>query len=109
LERVPQASQGTRVEGYSADHLGCLHWAGRERGITEPWFAANTEIGLQVVLLGCSIQEVPISWMNRTFDMGHSSFKVLKFGTGYVRVLWRFARATRFGHRPLSKTAPVRA
>src|SRR5262249_47338771 len=31
LERVPQASQGTRVEGYPADHLGCLHWAGRER------------------------------------------------------------------------------
>jgi dolichol-phosphate mannosyltransferase len=81
----------------------------RQLVITEPWFAANAEIGLQVVLLGCSIQEVPISWMNRTFDMGHSSFKVLKFGTGYVRVLWRFARGTRFGHRPLSKTAPVRA
>jgi dolichol-phosphate mannosyltransferase len=81
----------------------------RQLVITEPWFAANAEIGLQVVLLGRSIQEVPISWMNRTFDMGHSSFKVLKFGTGYVRVLWRFARATRFGHRPLSKTAPVRA
>jgi len=31
LERVPQASQGTRVEGYPADHLGCLHWAGRKR------------------------------------------------------------------------------
>src|SRR2546429_416296 len=31
LERVPQASQGTRVEGYPADHFGCLHWAGRER------------------------------------------------------------------------------
>src|SRR5262245_35669549 len=28
---VPQASQGTRVEGYPADHLGCLHRAGRER------------------------------------------------------------------------------
>jgi hypothetical protein len=81
----------------------------RQLVITEPWFAANAEIGLQVVLLGGSIQEVPISWMNRTFDMGHSSFKVLKFGTGYVRVLWRFARATRFGHRPLRKTAPVRA
>ena len=31
LERVPQASQGTRVEGCPADHLGCLHWACRER------------------------------------------------------------------------------
>ena len=31
LERVPQASQGTRVEGCPADHLGCLHRACRER------------------------------------------------------------------------------
>src|SRR5262249_38720739 len=31
LERVPQASQGTRIEGCPADHLGCLHWACRER------------------------------------------------------------------------------
>src|SRR5262245_50844682 len=31
LERVPQASQGTRVEGCPADHLGCLHRAYRER------------------------------------------------------------------------------
>src|ERR1700745_3389272 len=31
LERVPQASQGTRVEGRPAHHLGCLHWACRER------------------------------------------------------------------------------
>jgi len=31
LERVPQASQGTRAEGCAADHLGCLHRACRER------------------------------------------------------------------------------
>lgn len=68
--------------------------------IDEPWFAANAEIGLQLALLGTSIREVPISWINRTFDMGHSSFNVLKSGAGYARVLWRFARATRFGGRP---------
>ena len=28
---VPQASQGTRIEGCPADHLGCLHWACRKR------------------------------------------------------------------------------
>ena len=76
--------------------------------ITEPWFAANAEIGLQLVLLGGSIREVPISWIDRTFDMGHSSFKVLEFGAGYARVLWRFARTTRFGRRPLNATAPVK-
>ena len=31
LERIPQASQGSRVEGHPANHLGCLHWACRER------------------------------------------------------------------------------
>jgi len=69
--------------------------------INEPWFAANAEIGLQLALMGERIREVPISWINRTFDMGQSSFKVLKSGTGYARVLWRFARLTRFGRRRL--------
>jgi glycosyltransferase involved in cell wall biosynthesis len=69
--------------------------------ISEPWFAANAEIGLQLALLGGDVREVPISWINRTFDMGQSSFKVLTSGAGYARVLWRFARATRFGRRPL--------
>ncbi len=67
--------------------------------ISEPWFAANAEIGLQLALLGGTVREVPISWINRTFDMGQSSFKVLESGAGYARVLWRFARATRFGSR----------
>jgi dolichol-phosphate mannosyltransferase len=70
--------------------------------ITEPWFAANAEIGLQLAVLGRSIAQVPISWINRTFDMGQSSFQVLKSGGGYARVLWRFARSTRFGHRPFT-------
>jgi dolichol-phosphate mannosyltransferase len=65
--------------------------------VNEPWFAANAEIGLQLALLGSAIREVPISWINRTFDMGHSSFKVIRSGPGYARVLWRFAKATRFG------------
>ncbi len=77
--------------------------------ITEPWFAANAEIGLQLVLLGRSVREVPISWINRTFDMGQSSFKVLKSGKGYARVLWRFARMTHFGRRPLQVRALVKA
>jgi len=71
----------------------------RQLVITEPWFAANAEIGLQLAMLGGAIREVPISWVNRTFDMGQSSFKVLKSGTGYARVLWRFAQTTRFGSR----------
>jgi hypothetical protein len=80
----------------------------RQLVINEPWFAANAEIGLQLALLGGAIREVPISWINRTFDMGQSSFKVLKSGTGYARVLWRFARATHFGRRRLeAKPSPA--
>jgi len=65
--------------------------------VDEPWFAANAEIGLQLALLGSTVREVPISWINRTFDMGQSSFKVIRSGPGYARVLWRFAKATHFG------------
>ena len=74
--------------------------------IDEPWFAANAEIGLQLALLGKTVREVPISWINRTFDMGQSSFKVLASGGGYARVLWRFAKATGFGRRKLDNTNP---
>ena len=77
--------------------------------ITEARFAANAEIGLQLVLLGDTIREVPISWINRSFDMGHSSFKVFKSGVGYVQVLWRFACVTRLGRRPLAAGGPIKA
>jgi dolichol-phosphate mannosyltransferase len=79
----------------------------RQLVVTEAWFAANAEIGLQLALMAETIREVPISWINRTFDMGQSSFKVLKSGAGYARVLWRFAMATRFGSRGLN-TKPFR-
>ena len=77
--------------------------------VTEPWFAANAEIGLQLVLLGGNVREVPISWIDRSFDMGQSSFKVLASGAGYARVLWRYARVTRFGRRPLAVGAFAKA
>ncbi len=73
----------------------------RKLTLREPWFAVNAEVGLQLVLLGGRVKEVPISWINRTFDMGHSSFTVLRAGGGYVRVLGRLARQTWFGLKPL--------
>ena len=69
--------------------------------LTEPWFAINSEIGLQLALMKCDLKEVPISWIDRSFDMGQSSFRVLKVGGGYARVLWRLARKSKFGTRPL--------
>jgi dolichol-phosphate mannosyltransferase len=60
--------------------------------IEEPHFAANAETGLKPLLAGFDIQEVPISWINRTIDMGGSSFKIVKVAPGYLfallRIIW---------------------
>jgi dolichol-phosphate mannosyltransferase len=55
--------------------------------LRQPGFAVNAEIGLQPLLLGYRIKEVPISWINRTSDMGSSSFHLLEEGCGYSRAL----------------------
>ena len=73
----------------------------RRLRLQEPAFAVNAEVGLQLVLLGARVKEVPISWINRTFDMGQSTFRLGRVGGGYIRVLWRLVRLTRFGRRPL--------
>lgn len=57
--------------------------------LTQPGFAINAETGLQPLMMGYSIKEVPISWINRTPDMGVSSFKLVKVGGGYWQVLWK--------------------
>jgi len=74
----------------------------RKLHLTEPHFAVNAEIGLQPILMGYNFKEVPISWINRSADMGVSSFKLAKVGRGYLRVLWRMVRETMFGARALS-------
>jgi dolichol-phosphate mannosyltransferase len=66
--------------------------------LREPGFAINAETGLQPLLMGYRVREVPISWIGRGIDMGVSSFRVLKVGGGYWRVLyglwlWRFFKA----------------
>lgn len=55
--------------------------------LQQPGFAINAETGLQPYLLGYRVQEVPISWINRTPGMGSSSFRLVKVGGGYWRVL----------------------
>ena len=65
--------------------------------LMEPGFAVNAEIGLQPLLMGYSIQEVPISWINRTPDMGASSFRLMRVGSGYWRVLYRLWVKCTFG------------
>lgn len=61
--------------------------------IDEPHFAANAETGLKPLLAGYRIAEVPISWIDRSINMGTSSFRVFRVAPGYARalgrVLWR--------------------
>lgn len=57
--------------------------------LTQPGFAANAETGLQPLLMGYSVKEVPISWINRTPEMGVSSFRLASVGGGYWQVLFR--------------------
>jgi len=69
--------------------------------LREPGFAANAETGLQPILMGFSVREVPISWINRAPGMGSSSFRLAQVGGGYWRVLALLALQTRFGTKPL--------
>lgn len=52
-------------------------------------FAANAEIGLKPLLLGYKVEEVPISWINRSINMGFSTFQIIKTGPNYWVVLFR--------------------
>ena len=65
--------------------------------LTQPGFAVNAETGLKPVLMGYSVKEVPISWINRTPDMGVSSFRLARVGGGYVQVLFRLWLKAVFG------------
>jgi dolichol-phosphate mannosyltransferase len=76
--------------------------------IEAPWFAANAETGLKPLLMGFKSRLVPISWINRTPEMGQSSFSLLKNGVGYIKVLGALAWQTRLGTRLLPRKHPGR-
>lgn len=52
-------------------------------------FSANAETGLLPILLGYDVREVPISWINRSIDMGFSSFDLTKTGPNYFFLLMK--------------------
>jgi dolichol-phosphate mannosyltransferase len=56
--------------------------------LRQPGFAVNAETGLQPLILGYRVKEVPISWINRSPEMGTSSFRLIRVGGGYWRVLF---------------------
>jgi dolichol-phosphate mannosyltransferase len=55
--------------------------------LCEAGFAVNAETGLEPLILGYRVKEVPISWINRSSGMGASSFRLVHVGGGYSRVL----------------------
>ena len=61
------------------------------------WFAANAETGLKPILMGYDVRPVAISWINRTPEMGVSSFSLINNGLGYVKILASLAWRSRFG------------
>jgi len=69
--------------------------------LEEQHFAANAETGLKPLLAGHRIKEVPISWINRTHEMGRSSFRVFAVAPAYffalARLVWRGWRRRRSG------------
>ena len=71
--------------------------------IEEDHFAANVETGLKPILAGYNIKEVPISWINRTIEMGQSSFRVVKLAPHYFFALLRITRDAR---RSVSANSP---
>lgn len=68
--------------------------------LTQPGFAINAETGLQPLFMGYTIKEAPISWINRTHDMGASSFRLMRVGGGYGRVLLSLWLRAVFGRGP---------
>ena len=74
--------------------------------IEEDHFAANVETGLKPLLAGYSVREVPISWINRTIDMGRSSFQIVKVAPNYSRSLVRiFSKHKRVARAARGATA----
>jgi glycosyltransferase involved in cell wall biosynthesis len=78
LPHVRDISNNLKI--YRADILKTLV-------IEQPHFAANVETGMKPLLSGYRIKEVPISWINRTADMGRSSFRIVKVAPDYVLAL----------------------
>jgi SAM-dependent methyltransferase len=67
----------------------------KQMEIKQDHFAANAEIGLKAMAAGYRIKEVPISWINRTVEMGSSSFRIIRVGPNYLLALWDVIRSAK--------------
>ncbi|MEM7200886.1 MAG: bifunctional class I SAM-dependent methyltransferase/glycosyltransferase family 2 protein [Planctomycetota bacterium] len=75
--------------------------------IEEGHFAANAETGLKPLIAGHDVVEVPTSWINRTPEMGRSSFHTLKVAPAYAAALARVVWRTWRGRRDFTRQQPL--
>lgn len=73
--------------------------------IEERHFVANAELGVKPLLAGYDIEEVPISWINRTIEMGSFSFRIVKVALNYIGTLARALTLAWRGARRLDTTS----
>ncbi len=99
LHHVRDISNNLKL--YRADIL-------KNMNIEEPHFAANAETGLKPILEGHDIIEVPVSWINRTIDMGNSSFRIIKVAPDYALALLRVLRNSRRTQGVMQRKLPAR-
>lgn len=56
-----------------------------------PWrsngFSINAETGILPIIHGYRIHEVPVSWIGRSANMGHSKFRLFSIGWVYIKVI----------------------
>jgi len=84
----PVRDVSNNLKLYRADILKGLE-------LRRPDFGANAETGLRPIVAGHDIREVPVSWIDRTDDMGSSDFRILRFAPSYVRALVDLLRDVR--------------
>lgn len=62
---------------------------------------------IQLMQTSSDIEEVPVSWINRTVEMGSSSFRIVKVAQNYLGTLWRALALSWRGGSPLGTNGHV--
>lgn len=64
-------------------------------------FAINAQLGFYPVLMHAKLGELPVSWQERTGNMGLSKFKIFKVGPSYLKV---FVDLLRYKYLPSQRS-----
>jgi glycosyltransferase involved in cell wall biosynthesis len=80
LFRIKQNDLTNNFKLYKAGIFRELPWRSND-------YAMNAETGILPIISGYRIQEVPVSWVGRSQQMGKSKFRLFKVGASYARVI----------------------